>query len=199
MTWLESQDPNLATNRAILETTVQSTFTKVQAPANPVIPVIFHVLYSNEAEQISEAQIYNQIAALNRDFGFTTSHFTHEALTQESFNAVNNHIGIQFCLPQFDNDSSAINYYPVSKADWQFDNAMKNENTGGISPWNPNQFLNVYIVDIHDTLAVAGYAQMPGAADSTDAIVIDYRFVGNAEAPYEMGRTLVHLIGNISI
>ncbi len=196
MTWLENQDATLATSRVALEATVQSTYTTVQVPLNPVIPVIFHVLYSDESERVREAQLYDQIEALNRDYGFSTSNFTHEALDQEGFNAVSNHIGIQFCLPQFGNDSSAINYYPVSKADWQFDNAMKVPRSEGVTPWNPDQFLNVYVVDIHDTLAVAGFAQMPGGAAATDAIVIDYRFVGNAEAPYDMGRTLVHLVGN---
>ena len=196
MTWLESQDATLVTKRAALEATVQSTFTNVQVPSNPIIPVIFHVLHSDEVERINEAQLYSQMEALNRDYGFAPSTFTHEALDQEGFNAVSNQIGIEFCLPQFGNDSSAINYYPVARADWQFDNAMKNAATGGVAPWNPAQFLNVYVVDMHDTLAVAGYAQMPGGADSTDAIVIDYRFVGDAIAPYDMGRTLVHLVGN---
>jgi len=196
MAWLENQDSDLSANRAALETTVQNTFTKVQVPSTLTIPVIFHILYNEDAERVSEAQIYNQLDALNRDFGFTSSSFTHEALTQEGFDAVSNHIGIEFCLPQFGSDSIAINYYPVARKDWQFDNAMKNTTTQGVLPWNPQQFLNIYIVDLHDTLAVAGYAQMPGAADSTDAIVIDYRFVGNAEAPYDMGRTLVHLVGN---
>ena len=165
-------------------------------PNNPVIPVIFHVLYSETLEQVSEAQLYAQIDALNRDYGFAQNSFTHAALDEEDFSVVSNHIGVQFCLPQLGGDSTAINYYPITRTDWQFDNAMKNSTTGGITPWNPNKFLNVYVVDINDTLNVAGYAQMPGGADSTDAIVIDYRFVGNAESPYNMGRTLVHLIGN---
>ena len=202
MAWLESQDASLASNRADLEATVQSTFTSVEVPSNPVIPIIFHIFFSNGAEQISETEIHNQIAALNRDYGFGLNlgidgiEFTHEALELEGFAALSNQIGVQFCLPQFSGDSSAINYYPVSKLDWQFDNAMKQPNSGGVAPWNPAQFLNVYVVDLHDTLAVAGYAQMPGAADTSDAIVIDYRFVGNAEAPFELGRTLVHLVGN---
>lgn len=193
---LEQLDPTIASNRAALETTVQQTYTTVQVPNNPVIPVIFHILYANETQRISEAQINAQIDALNRDFGLGGNNFNHESFDQEGFNAVSNQMGIQFCLPQLGGDSSAVNYYPVAKTDWAFDNAMKDPMQEGVAPWDPKQFLNVYVVNMHDTLAVSGFAQMPGAIDATDGIVIDYQFVGNAAAPHDMGRTLVHLVGN---
>jgi len=196
MVWLESTDANVVTERANLEQAVQSTFKTVKVPPNPVIPIIFHILYNDAAEQLSEATIYEQIDALNRDFGIGSNDFSHEAIEAEGFSSVSNQMGISFCLPEFSGDSSAINYYPVTKAAWQFDNAMKDPSTEGVEPWNPNQFLNVYVVDLHDTLAVAGYAQMPGGAAATDGIVIDYRFVGNGASPYNLGRTLVHLLGN---
>lgn len=199
MAQLEAADTAIITNRTNLENTVQGLYKTVQVPNNPVIPIIFHVFYSNETEQISEAQIHSQIEALNRDYGFGDNNFTHESLDQEGFAALSNPVGLQFCLPTFSGDSSAINYYPVTKADWAFDNTMKDPNQQGVAPWNPQQFLNIYVVDLTDSLAVSGYAQMPGAADSTDAIVVDYRYVGmegTATAPFHLGRTLVHLVGN---
>jgi hypothetical protein len=196
MAMLEKQDSNVAKQRQFLEEKIEATYRSVKVPINPVIPVIFHVFYHTDAQKIAASVLMDQIDALNRDFGYTVNNFTHEAIENEGFNQVRNHIGLQFCMPSFSKDSSAINYYPIKNATWQFDNAMKDPNKGGIRPWNPQQFMNVYILDLHDTLAVAGYAQMPGGADSTDAIVMDYRFIGNAKAPYNKGRTLVHLVGN---
>ncbi|MEM1119090.1 MAG: zinc-dependent metalloprotease [Bacteroidota bacterium] len=197
MTQLEALDTTIVAKRAALETTIQQTYTSITVPVDPVIPIIFHVLYQNEQQRVSEQQLLAQVEALNRDFGLENSgNFTHQALERENFNSTSERIGLRFCLPQLGGDSTAINYYSVNQSTWQFDNAMKDPARAGVRPWNPQQFLNVYVVDLHDTLAVAGYAQMPEAADSTDAIVLDYRFVAGSDAPYDLGRTLVHLVGN---
>ena len=75
--WQENVDPNLAHVRASVEDTLQATYKTVTVSSDPVVPVIFHVLYNNATEQISEATIYEQLDALNRDFGLKNDLHAH--------------------------------------------------------------------------------------------------------------------------
>lgn len=165
------------------------------------IPVIFHVIYHDEEQRISEEQIYSQLDALNRDFSQELRTIGHAAEQAEGFaDKQADDSNIRFCLGQAMVGGSmrdGINYVKTRKEVWSHDDGIKYKRGGGANAFRPKQFLNVWIGKLED--GNSGYAQFPGAPDKTDGIVIDYRYfgtVGTVQPPYDEGKTLTHLIAN---
>lgn len=159
------------------------------------IPIIFHVIHNNESERISEAQIESQLDALNRDFSQEIRSIDHPAERYENFNRKQaDDTYIRFCLANTPNN---IHYVQSNIPEWTSDNAIKSAANGGADVVAPNQYLNVWIGKF-DTQS-SGYAQFPLGQAVTDGIAIDYRFfgtMGTAQAPYNEGKTLSHLVAN---
>ena len=63
------------------------------------IPVVVHVLYNTQAENISDAQIYSQIDALNRDFRAINADTTQ---VPNEFKGLIADIEVEFCLANTD-------------------------------------------------------------------------------------------------
>lgn len=164
------------------------------------VPIVFHVIQSPEMEPISQESIVSQIEALNRDFGEPLLKTDNEAMSKEGFVEKATSVNITFCLPAYDpygRETAGINYHQTSKAEWTTSDAIKNEREGGINTWDTKRYLNIYIADLENSLT--GYAQMPGGPLATDGIVIDYKYFGvqrEANHPFNMGKTLTHLVGN---
>jgi len=163
------------------------------------IPVIFHILYRTEAERVNVQQEQSQIEALNRDFAHQVLG-DHPALEREGFLARRpDSTGIHFCLAQIEVNAQtipAIQYVPTTVSTWSSDRAIHFDSLGGANVFRPDQFLNVWVGNFGD---LAGYAQFPGLAPTTDGIAIDYRYFGiggTAVAPYNEGKTLTHLMGS---
>lgn len=162
-----------------------------------VIPIVFHVVHSSEQERISTAQIQSQIDALNRDFSLSVRGEDVEAMTEEGFNELfPDDTYIRFCVAEIFQDGSiqdGVIYTSSSTSDWLTDDAIK-----AVSPIvAPQHYLNVWIADLAE--GISGYAQFPKGNIATDGIVIDHNFfgtTGTAQAPYNEGKTLTHLIGN---
>ena len=197
---LAALHPEIITNRANIEDFIQQAQQQMTPYSDVKIPVVFHVLYNNNTEMISENQVMSQLYALNNDFGNYAVTIDHPAIMEEQFQERMNYMSIQFCLPKLEGnlaDSSAINFYSTTRQEWEMNDAMKIPANGGISPWDTDSFLNVWIVDLADS--VSGYAQLPGGPNATDGIVIDYEFIGTTgtvSSPYDLGKTMTHLAGN---
>ncbi len=164
------------------------------------IPVVFHILNGPETKAIGEEVILNQIAVINRDFAHEKV-IRHKADILEGFADRSRKIEITFCFPLRNPngdliDGPAVRTYQTDSIDWSLANNMKSERSGGIAPWDPNRFLNIWVVDLKND--VAGFAQMPGGPVLTDGIVIDRDFFGvrSEDSPFQQGRTLTHLIGS---
>lgn len=164
------------------------------------IPVVFHILNGPETKAIDEEAILAQLSIINRDFAHEQV-IRHKADILEGFADRSRKMEITFCFPLRDPnddliDGPAVRTYQTDSIDWSLGNSMKSERSGGIDPWDPNRFLNIWVVDLKNN--VAGYSQMPGGPVMTDGIVIDRDFfgVGPEESPFQQGRTLTHLIGS---
>jgi len=159
------------------------------------ISVIFHVVWKEEEENISEEQILSQIQVLNDDF---------RALNDQSnvpfgFQDDIADTEIEFCLAQ---------RLPNGLATSGIIRTQTNEDIIGLkqvlyttSPVvDSEHYLNVWVADLGGGLN--GMASFPGAeVPEKDGIVIDPNYVGTeglaAEAqPYHLGRTLTHEIGH---
>jgi hypothetical protein len=168
-----------------------------------VIPVVVHVIYKINAQNISDAQIQSQIDVLNEDYRRMNADTTN---TPQLFKAIAADSKIEFCLARRDpqgNYTSGITRTQTTKSSFnlQTDDA-KYTSTGGHDIWDRNSYLNIWVVpDITDGFSsgILGYAQFPGGAAATDGVVIHYRNfgrIGNLSPSYALGRTVTHEVGH---
>ena len=157
------------------------------------IPIVVHVLYSNAAQNISDAQIMSQIDVLNEDFRRTNSDADNtwsQAADTE----------IEFCLAGSDplgNPTDGILRVPTSVTAFGTNDGMKSSASGGSDAWPASSYLNIWVCNIGG--GILGYAQFPGGSPSTDGVVCGYQYfgtTGTATAPFNIGRTTTHEVGH---
>ena len=177
---------------------------------NLTIPVVVHVIYNTDLENVSNEQVQSQIDALNRDF----NNFNTDSLKSDhAFYPFVGNIGIKFELATKDPSgklTTGITRTKTSKVSWgdsELNNdAMKFSNSGGIENWDPKKYLNIYTVRFADQVQLLGYAYFPedlASFPETDGVVIDFRCFGTKGTSgieglnaYNLGRTVTHEVGH---
>lgn len=151
------------------------------------IPVVVHVLYNNETENISDEQIQSQITVLNQDFTKTNTDFSK---VPEEFKSIAAEVNIRFSIDSIVRLASA-------RAEWGTDDEMKFSSSGGSDVIAPETKLNIWVCTIGG--GILGYAQFPGDTPTTDGIVINPQFfgtTGSVTSPFNKGRTATHEVGH---
>lgn len=162
------------------------------------IPVVVHVVYNTEAQNISYEQIQSQIDVLNEDFG----RFNEDAnQTPAAFRKVAADTRIRFQLatrdPQGQPTNGITRTYTEKYEFSSFQNGMKQASTGGLAPWPTADYLNIWVCNL--SMGVLGYSQFPGGPAATDGVVISYKYfgrVGDLKPPFNRGRTATHEVGH---
>jgi uncharacterized protein YjdB len=177
---------------------------------NLTIPVVVHVVYNTDLENISDEQINSQIQALNRDFNNLNSD---SLRSNHAFYPLVGNLGIKFELAAIDpsgKKTTGITRTKTSKVNWIEDDLnkdnMKFTSSGGIENWDPKRYLNIYTVRFADAVQLLGYAYFPedlASFPETDGVVIDFRCFGTKGTsgiegfnPYNLGRTVTHEVGH---
>lgn len=179
--------------RAIIANSVNN---KVSNPEIITIPVVFHVVYNNASQNVSEEQLLSQIDVLNEDFRRLNAD---ASSTLGIFQPVAADVEIEFCLAQSDPTGlpfGGITRTQTSVGAFGTDNAIKFDNSGGKDAWPNDVYLNFWVCDL--SAGLLGYAQFPGGDDATDGIVCDYRYTGRIGniANGVRGRTATHEVGH---
>jgi hypothetical protein len=170
------------------------------------IPVVFHILYTQEDENISDAQLALLLESLNQDFSASNGDIDRVPSIFSDF------IGrskIGFCLAQKDPSGQErigivrkeVLRSPglrTSSVDGRF--ALFYDFLGGSNPWDVKRYLNVYIYDLTGE-GVLGFGFPPGTRffDTEDGVAIDTReaLYGIREGDrVVLGRTLTHEVGH---
>ena len=163
------------------------------------IPVVVHVVWNTNAENISDAQIFSQIDILNEDFRRTNSDASNTPSVWQNIAA---DCEIDFCLATVSPNGLAttgITRTQTSQTSFSIssDN-VKSSSSGGIDPWPQDDYLNIWVCDLGGGLL--GYATPPSTwSNPDDGVVIGYRYFGNTgvvQAPYNKGRTATHEVGH---
>lgn len=147
------------------------------------IPVYIHVVYSNNQENISDAQIQSQINVLNQDFSASNNDIS---LTPSEFASVIADTEINFT-------HAGTFRYASNTTSWGTNDAVKY----AYPPVTPETHLNIWVCNIGG--GILGYAQFPGGALATDGVVVGPQYFGNTgyvAAPFDEGRTLTHEVGH---
>ncbi|HNF70192.1 MAG TPA: M43 family zinc metalloprotease [Chitinophagales bacterium] len=163
------------------------------------IPVVVHIVYNNEVENIDDLRVYTQINILNEDFRRLNADTID---TPAPFQGVAADVELEFCLasidPNGDTTTGIIRTYSDT-TEWllTFSENVKYTEYGGDDAWPASSYLNIWVCDLQH--GILGYAVGPGGAAEIDGIVVDYSNFGLSDigsAPYNLGRTATHEIGH---
>ncbi|MEL6923733.1 MAG: M43 family zinc metalloprotease [Bacteroidota bacterium] len=168
------------------------------------IPVVVHIVYSNEAENISDDQVFSQLDVLNNDFRFNNSN---KIDIPGEFASNGADIEVEFCLAVQDpdgNPTDGITRTQTSVPNIGNDRAndgrykVKHSDLGGQSGWDNNRYLNVWVAKLSG--GILGFGCFPNlCTDAEDGIVVDafvFGVGGSAIEPNHLGRTTVHEVGH---
>lgn len=190
---------SLKTRANVLRSPQQSTII--------TIPVVVHIVYNNNMQNISDTQVHSQIQVLNWDFRRLSYD---RGRTPKEFASIAGDANIEFKLAKtdpFGNYTTGITRTFTSKSQFYYydNNGNINDDVkytarGGHDAWNTQRYLNLWVCNLGNDLL--GYAQFPSelyVKPNTDGVVINYQFFGrygSAVSPYDQGRTATHEIGH---
>ena len=168
-----------------------------------IIPVVVHVLYNDEAQNISDAQIQSQIDILNDDFRRLNADVSD---VPTEFEPLIGDVRIEFQLAVRDpecNPTSGITrtQTEVEVFTTNLEDA-KSDAEGGHDPWDPVRYLNIWVVpevQAPGIRPILGYSSFPGDPAEVDGVVIGHQYFGNtgtATSPFDQGRTATHEVGH---
>jgi hypothetical protein len=198
-------DPVYRANRLAIESFTAARVSAKTAAGKKIvkIPVVVHVVYASEVENISDAQVKSQIDVLNKDYRKKNADISK---IPAPFKSLATDARIEFALAtRHPNGSPTTGITRTHTTRQQFDshkNDIKFAATGGHDAWPRDKYLNLWtaktILD-PQVGALLGYAQFPGGAAATDGVVITsdgFGTQGTAQAPFNLGRTATHEIGH---
>lgn len=147
------------------------------------IPVVFHVIYKRSSENVSLSNLQGQIDAMNEDFNLQNPN---RGAMPAEFAGVEANVGIDFVI------EDVIRVQNRKKRSWRPNDDMKFSSKGGSDVVNPQEFLNIWVVNYmpYQGGQILGYAQFPGGSWSTDGVVMAAPFVGANQ------RTATHEVGH---
>ncbi len=165
--------------------------------AEITIPVVVHIVYNTNTENINDLQVRSQIEVLNKDFNKENN----EVLNIPSiFENVAANCGIRFQLASRDPQglpTTGIVRHQSAKTSWGVTDDIKIPEKGGFAPWAPSKYLNIYVCNMGGKSI--GFSSFPGMPENIDGVVIDYKSfgtIGTVTQPFHLGRTCVHEVGH---
>ncbi len=168
------------------------------------VPVVFHIIHKGESDEtnISDEQVISQVAALDTGFRWgpgvdTKIQFCLASRDPDGnpTNGITRHNGVTLFGSQYDFNGIA----PDGISDGVNDNSLKSA-TGC---WNPDEYVNFYIVSEIDGNdggnGIQGYAYLGPTGDCRDGIVQLYNVTGTTgvlKPARQQGETAVHEMGH---
>lgn len=155
------------------------------------IPIVFHVIYVNTAQNVSDANINALVNRLNADFRKTNSDTT---LIANGFNSIAADSKIQFALAKIDPNGNCTNGIDRIYSHKTYLGSDESK----LNPWPRDKYFNVWVVDnipSDGAGTTLGYAYKPATVQyapmsNFDGIIMIYNQVnGNS-------RTLTHEAGH---
>lgn len=181
------------------------------------IPVVFHVVWNKQEQNIHDSLIHSQLKALNESFRKRNND---TSTIRTLFKPLAADSKIEFYLADKNPNGQAtngINRVFTTRADFGeanfFGEIVKSSADQGVDPWNTNFYLNIWVCKFtfNGTVAIAAYAFPPTnakfwsaqnfTANNLQGVVINYQFVGknnpnDKSASTLREKTLVHEVGH---
>lgn len=168
---------------------------------NVTVPVVFHVLYFREEENVSDDIILSQLDRLNEDFAAENAD---RSDIPPLFADLSIDARISFCLVQEDMDGRPFSGIHRLQVDTDLIGLRRTDgrrhvfhaDLGGVDPWDVDRIVNIYICDMGD---IGGLATRPLLVSDPlrQGIVLNHKFVGNNTSDdFNLGRIAVHEMGH---
>lgn len=182
------------------------------------VPVVVHVVWKEDEENLSDDLIYDQIETLNEDFRLRNPDRT--SMRKEYSNRQGN-ANIQFELVEIRRHQTDEEYTIDLFGDEILPDKVKRTADGGSDAADPNQYMNIWICNIRPIpflgAQILGYAYPPAdlpnwpedasaPSPELDGVVVHYRRISknnpftssspSAGVDYQNGRTLTHEVGH---
>lgn len=159
------------------------------------IPIVFHIIHQNGSENISDAQILDQVDILNEDFAKLNAD-TSLIIGNTPFDTLSVDMKIEFRLARIDPDGNCTN-----GIDRIYSHKTNDANDASkLNPWPRNKYLNVWVVKSIGDEGVAGYAYFPSSVDPSpniDGIIILHNYIGSiGTGTSGLSRALTHEVGH---
>ncbi len=176
----------------------KKTSDTVTATQTVTIPVVVHVIYANDTQNISDEQILSQIEVLNEDFRRKNAD---TVLTPDRFRDVAADCNIEFCLARY--DPNGFETTGIVRVETHIRNIGSTDHyyktlEGGSNIWDPSSYLNIWVCEVNDTLL--GFAYYPGLSKPEyDGVVMNYLAfgkMGTVVKPFNKGRTTTHEVAH---
>jgi PKD repeat protein len=158
--------------------------------ATYVIPVVFHILHDYGNENISDLQVLDAMAILNRDYALLNPD---ASLIIPEFQGIAAATDIEFRLATIDPDGNCTNgiEHIATKKTHLADDASK------INRWPREKYLNIWVVKTLREPGISGYAYYPssvtGMGAAIDGIVVLHDYVGSIGTSSPISsRTITH-------
>ncbi|MGZ3920446.1 MAG: T9SS type A sorting domain-containing protein [Bacteroidia bacterium] len=181
------------------------------------IPLIVHIIHNGQAvgvaDNISQAQVIDQLNILNADYAGTG---LNSGQAPTPFAPLKADCQVQFCLAVKDPTGGILPEPGIDRIDrnvkgWNNGPYTQTYIDGTIKPatiWDPVRYCNVWVMNLGGGLL--GYATFPagttltgitgGGSATTDGVVIlntSFGSIGTATVPpYHKGRTITHELGH---
>ena len=171
-----------------------------------VIPVVIHVLWHEQADNLPEDQLRSQVDVLNEDFRFRNA--DRDSIPAPFRNEAGDAL-VEFALARRDPRGLATNGITRTRtalASFPYDgsagatarlDALVKSGEHGAPAWPREHYLNLWVCPLGGGLL--GYAQFPGGAAETDGVVVRssaFGRTGALAADYALGRTCTHEVGH---
>ncbi|GAB5416296.1 MAG: hypothetical protein Crog4KO_11200 [Crocinitomicaceae bacterium] len=188
----------------LLQNSAVTNNTNGKSAVSYEIPVVFHILHEYGNELISDAQVYDAMEVINREFNAADADSVD--LVPE-FADLNGNAHITFKLAAKD---------PLGNCTNGIEHIYSHETRVGdayskVNQWNRSRYLNVWVVDIVGVPGAAAYATFPASTDGngfwTDGVLSAHNYVGTigtgspgveSVITHEIGHWLglAHVFGN---
>lgn len=189
------------------------------------IPVVFHVVWNTESQNLPDSVILDQMAILNQDYRRLNPNAVE---TRDIFLDIAADAEIEFVLATqdpFGNPTNGINRVETTRNGFEFNifsqditvDEVKFTDTGGADAWDTQNYLNIWVCNITAGFGLQpfGFAYPPNGApnwegtftfipDNVQGVVVHYTAVGSNSSVglednfpgNEGGRTLTHEVGH---
>jgi PKD repeat protein len=201
-----NQDPEYRKSREIAEEELKERLAnKASVPKATVykIPIVFHVLHNNGAENISDEQILDQVAILNRDFRRLNIDADN---VQSVFQGMPTDVEVEFVLATKAPNGTCFKGITRTVSSLTFDgsdggaqvDAIVSGNDVYNGQWAGNKYLNVFVVA--EAGGAAGYTTNPSSWSATlmdNGIWILHDYVGSiGTSNVQTSRAMTHEVGH---
>lgn len=195
-------NPNFALNYEEVNKIISDQAAKQKAEGSAsvvrVIPVVFHIIYATEADNISVAQIKDGLRVLNEDFRRLNADTTN---TRSLFKGVAADVEVEFRLAGLDPNGNCTDGITRTQSDRSL---VGNNNVKNLINWDNDRYYNIWVTRnvLNSTRpgnVILGYSSFPqigGQSFRDDGTVMRHDELGTIGTAVSDGRTLTHETGH---